>query len=227
MLTKRKYVDSHWLIFAVQGVISILFGWYAAFTSRQDVTVLVNIVGATMLALGIVELFNLLRRAHLRETWGLALGVALIEVAVAFTLLFTNGAEPVLHLAIVAGYTVIRGVFELMIGLRAVDDSTDKFIWALTGMCGVIMGFAILNSGAQGDSIFIKYFGEYMMLYGVAELIYGAHNRDQARTLKSERKAIAKKSSAKTVKAAPKKTAKKATSSRTSVKMKATTRRKK
>ena len=68
---------------------------------------------------------------------------------------------------------------------------------------------------------------KYMMLYGVAELIYGAHNRDQARTLKSERKAIAKKASAKSVKAAPKKTVKKATSSRTSVKMKATTRRKK
>jgi len=41
---------------------------------------------------------------------------------------------------LIAGYTIVRGVLEIMIGLKSVDDKTDKFIWILLGICGAIMG---------------------------------------------------------------------------------------
>jgi topoisomerase IA-like protein len=59
------------------------------------------------------------------------------------------------------------------------------------------MGFVILNSGNETVSdnalIFIKFFGAYMTLYGLANLIYGVHNHDQANDLKEERSIAAKK----------------------------------
>ena len=33
MSIKRKYVDSHWLIFAFEGAVALLFGWFALFTN--------------------------------------------------------------------------------------------------------------------------------------------------------------------------------------------------
>ena len=205
MSIKRKYVDSHWLIFAFEGAVALLFGWFALFTNLADTSALVSIVGSLLLGLGIIELFNLLRRTHLNETWGFTLISALVEVAVAFALLFTSNQDLVWHLALIAGYTVVRGVFEILIGLRAVDDTTDKFIWVVTGICGAVMGFVILNSGnavvVDNAPTFIKFFGAYMTLYGLANLIYGVHNHDQATDLKAERSEAAKKA-AKTVKAA-------------------------
>ena len=205
MSIKRKYVDSHWLIFAFEGAVALLFGWFALFTNLADTSALVSIVGSLLLGLGIIELFNLLRRTHLNETWGFTLISALVEVAVAFALLFTSNQDLVWHLALIAGYTVVRGVFEILIGLRAVDDTTDKFIWIVTGICGAVMGFVILNSGnavvVDNAPTFIKFFGAYMTLYGLANLIYGVHNHDQATDLKAERSEAAKKA-AKTVKAA-------------------------
>ena len=204
MSIKRKYVDSHWLIFAFEGVITLLFGWFALFTNLEDTDALISIIGSTLLGLGIIELFNLLRRTHLNETWGFSLFSALAEVAIAFVLLFTSNQALVLHLALIAGYTVLRGVFEILIGLRAVDDITDKFIWVATGICGAIMGFVILNTGsieiADNAPAFIKFFGSYMALYGFSNLIYGVHNCNQAQDLKAERVAAAKKA-AKTLKA--------------------------
>lgn len=230
MSIKRKYVDSHWLIFAFEGAVALLFGWFALFTNLTDTSALVSIVGSLLLGLGIIELFNLLRRAHLNETWGFTLISALIEVAVAFALLFTSDQELVWHLALIAGYTVVRGIFEILIGLRAVDDATDKFIWIITGICGAVMGFVILNSGnavvTDNAPTFIKFFGAYMTLYGLANLIYGVHNHDQAIDLKAERseaakkaaKTLAKKATAKkpaTKKAPAKKTAAKKTTKKT------------
>ena len=240
MSIKRKYVDSHWLIFAFEGAVALLFGWFALFTNLRDINALVSIVGSTLLGLGIIELFNLLRRAHLNETWGFTLVSALIEVGVAFALLFTADQELVWHLALIAGYTVVRGLFEILIGLKAIDDITDKFIWVITGICGAIMGFVILNSGNQTISdnalIFVKFFGAYMTLYGLANLIYGVHNHDQETGLKAERSEAAKKGAKKlaaVAKAPAKKTvktpAKKAAAKKTTAKKaaaKKTTRRK-
>lgn len=208
MTTPRKYIDSHWLIFAFQGVISLLFGWFVMFTGLTDTTALVATVGAFLLGLGVVELFNLLRRTHLKETWGLSLAVAVFEIAIALGLLFTLNQNIALHLAIIASYTIFRGVFEILIGLKSIDDSTDRMIWTICGICGVVMGFVILNSGSFGyANTFIQFFGAYMMVFGLSNLIYGVHNRDQKHTAKAERRqAAARRTQKKTIKKNVKKT---------------------
>ena len=235
MSIKRRYVDSHWLIFAFEGVVALLFGAFALFTNLSDTSALVSIVGSLLLGLGIIELFNLLRRTHLNETWGFTLVSALIEIATAFALLFTSDQNAVWHLVLISAYTVVRGFFEILIGLQSVDDRTDKFIWVIIGICGTIMGFVILNSGEttveDNAPTFIKFFGAYMMLYGLANLIYGVHNHDQANDLKAERSAAAKKGAKKLAKVATSKTTKKAPAKKTATKKstakKTTTKRKK
>ena len=204
MTTKKKFIDSHWLVFALQGVISLLFGWYIMFTGRTDLRMLVTVVGVTLLGLGIVELFNVLHRHTHQETWGLNLGIAAIEIAVSLALLMTLDQNVAWHLTIIAAYTLCRGIFEILIGLKSIDDSTDKFIWLVCGICGAILGFVILNSGHFATTAFLQFFGTYMMIFGLGNLIYGVHNRDQQREYKREladkRKKSAKKSTTKTAK---------------------------
>ncbi len=193
MSIKKKYVDSHWLVFAFQGILALLFGCFAVFTGVKDTVSLVAIVGSTLLGLGVIELFNLLYRTHAKETWGLSLAVAVIEVVVAMLLLFTLSQNIALHLTIISVYTLIRGVFEILIGLKSVDDATDKAIWVISGICGAVLGFVIFNSGSVRVQAFIQFFGVYMLIFGLTNLIYGVHNNDQSRELSAQRKAIATK----------------------------------
>lgn len=193
MSIKKKYVDSHWLVFAFQGILALLFGCFAVFTGVKDTVSLVAIVGSALLGLGVIELFNLLYRTHAKETWGLSLAVAVIEVVVAMLLLFTLSQNIALHLTIISVYTLIRGVFEILIGLKSVDDATDKAIWVISGICGAVLGFVIFNSGSVRVQAFIQFFGVYMLIFGLANLIYGVHNNDQSRELSAQRKAIATK----------------------------------
>lgn len=223
MSTKLKYIDSHWGIFALQGIVALLFGWFALFTSSSDIQTLVIVVGSVLLSLGIIELLNLLARTRTKNTWGVSLVMAILEISAGLALLFTYEQNVAWHLIVIAAYTILRGIFEIILGLRAIDDLTDKFIWTLAGVCACIMGVVILNTGHLGTTPFIKYFGSYMMVFGVVNLIYSVHNNEQGKDYRSEKLAAKKKISktlelktpvskttTKTVKKTAKKTAKKA-----------------
>ena len=223
MSTKLKYIDSHWGIFALQGIVALLFGWFALFTSSSDIQTLVIVVGSVLLSLGIIELLNLLARARTKNTWGVSLVMAILEISAGLALLFTYEQNVAWHLIVIAAYTILRGIFEIILGLKAIDDLTDKFIWILAGVCACIMGVVILNTGHLGTIPFIKYFGSYMMVFGVVNLIYSVHNNEQGKDYRSEKLAAKKKISktlelktpvskttTKTVKKTAKKTAKKA-----------------
>jgi len=223
MSTKLKYIDSHWGIFALQGIVALLFGWFALFTNSSDIQTLVIVVGSVLLSLGIIELLNLLARTRTKNTWGVSLVMAILEISAGLALLFTYEQNVAWHLIVIAAYTILRGIFEIILGLRAIDDLTDKFIWILAGICACIMGVVILNTGHLGTIPFIKYFGSYMMVFGVVNLIYSVHNNEQGKDYRSEKLAAKKKISktlelktpvskttTKTVKKTAKKTAKKA-----------------
>lgn len=223
MSTKLKYIDSHWGIFALQGIVALLFGWFALFTSSSDIQTLVIVVGSVLLSLGIIELLNLLARTRTKNTWGVSLVMAILEISAGLALLFTYEQNVAWHLIVIAAYTILRGIFEIILGLKAIDDLTDKFIWILAGVCACIMGVVILNTGHLGTTPFIKYFGSYMMVFGVVNLIYSVHNNEQGKDYRSEKLAAKKKMSktlelktpvskimTKTIKKAAKKTAKKA-----------------
>lgn len=198
MTTKLKYIDSHWGIFALQGIVALLFGWFALFTNSSDIQTLVIIVGSVLLSLGIIELLNLLARTRTKNTWGVSLVMAILEISAGLALLFTYEQNVAWHLVVIAAYTILRGIFEIILGLRSIDDLTDKFIWILAGVCACIMGVVILNTGHLGTIPFIKYFGSYMMVFGVVNLIYSVHNNEQGKDYRSE-KLVAKKKISKTL----------------------------
>lgn len=194
MANKRKYTESHWLVFAFQGVVGLLFGWYVMFTNITALNTLIMIAAATLLVLGIISIFNLIHRKRLQHAWGLTLVDAIIEVAIAGVLFFVKDADYTIKISLIAGYTLFRGVLEILIGLKSLTDSTDRFMWTVCGICGVILAFVIFNAGAFADpTTFIKFFGTYMMIYGITNLIYGVHNKNELTEQKEHRRLLAKK----------------------------------
>ena len=80
---------------------------------------------------------------------------------------------------IISIYTIASGVVDIFHSFLSTIDPTDQFIRVLAGVIGCVFGLVILNAGDFEISIFIRFFGAYMMIVGVTSLIYGAHNRSQ------------------------------------------------
>ncbi len=193
--TNRKFIDSHWLVFAVQGALALIFGWLMLFNPSSNIGYMITLVAIFLAAMGVVELFNALHREHKKNSWAVTLIIAIVDLPVAASLYFTINENAAWHLTLIAVYTLVRGIIELLIGLKVPDDSTDRFIWSVCGICGAIMGIVIFNSGRLPEANFVRFFGAYMLILGVSSLIYGVHNRAQKLEAKLARTKITKKRS--------------------------------
>lgn len=176
---KRKYIDSHWLVFILQGIIAALFGCITLFAADKTPLELIPTVSLSLIALAVVEIANLIHRSIKHHGWIVSVLVALFDLTFGLVLLTFSQQEPVWYMVMIAGYTLVRGIFEILLGFRTTIDPTDQFIWVLCGMCGAIFGIVILNSGHLGGNNFVRFFGAYLLILGVSSLIYGAHNRTQ------------------------------------------------
>ncbi len=186
---KRKYIDSHWLEFMFQGAVALLFGCLTLFTSSEHPQNLIPVIGVSLLALAVVEFANSLQRSRNKHGWLVATLVALFDAGFGVTLVMFTGASMAIQLCLLAAYTILRGIFELLLGFRTTVDPTDRFIWVLCGLCGVVFGFVILNSGHLANVDFVRFFGAYMLIFGVSSLIYGNHNHVQQREVYGSSKA--------------------------------------
>ena len=176
---RRKYIDSHWLIFLIQGGVAMIFGWLALFTGSSETGWLVSVTSMFLLGLGLIELCNALIRKRHQHGSLVSLVVAAVDIGAGIALMLTLSQNVIWHLTIIAGYTIFRGIFEIIMGFRSTVDPTDRFIWVLCGVVAAIMGFAILNSGHLETVNFIRFFGAYMLVFGTGSMIYGVHNRSQ------------------------------------------------
>lgn len=194
MAVKRKYIDSHWLVFMFQGVIALFFGCLTLFTSDDSsVCGMMPMVGIFLFALAVVELANAIYRSRRHDGWLVSVLIAAFDAIFGIAILLISDKPMAWQLSLVAAYTLLRGCFEILLGFRTTVDPTDRFIWLLCGACGIIFGFAIFNAGHLPNIDFLRFFGAYMIILGVSSLIYGRHNREQKIEDREARSLAAKK----------------------------------
>ena len=175
----RRFIDKHWFIFIIRGVLAGIFGFIALFGGMADVENMIAIISLFLLFMGIIDSAGALYNSTKKHGWVNSIIDAVIDVAAALLLLFFAQGNLVFGLMILSVYTVLSGVIDIFHGFLSTTDPTDRFIRILSGVCGCIMGAVIVNAGNFEVSTFIRFFGAYMLIVGVTSMIYGVHNRAQ------------------------------------------------
>ena len=175
----RRFIDKHWFIFIIRGVLAGIFGFIALFGGMADVENMIAIISLFLLFMGIIDSAGALYNSTKKHGWVNSIIDAVIDVAAALLLLFFAQGNLVFGLMILSVYTVLSGVIDIFHGFLSTTDPTDRFIRILAGVCGCIMGAVIVNAGNFEVSTFIRFFGAYMLIVGVTSMIYGVHNRAQ------------------------------------------------
>lgn len=204
----RKFIDKHWLVFCFRGILGLIFGFYALSGQISSLPVTLSVISVFLLAMGIIDSSNALYSSIKKHGWINSVIDSLIDIIAALLLLFVANDNVTFSLTVIAVYTFLSGIIDLVHSFVTVEDSTDRFIRIITGICGCVMGIIIINAGDFEFSTFIRFFGAYMLIVGVTSSIYGIHNRDQLHEDKAARRESAKKGAA--TKAAKKSTTKKA-----------------
>ncbi len=202
----RRYIDKHWFVFIIRGLMAAIFGFLALFGVLSDYEIVISVIAIFLLLMGIVDSVSALYASVKKHGWINSVIDALIDIAAALALLFFAKDSLVASLVIIAVYTIVSGLIDVFHGFLSTVDPTDRFIRVLAGVLGCIMGIVILNAGEFEVMTFIRFFGAYMLVVGVTSLIYGVHNRSQGVEDKQARSQAlkGKKKSKKTTKKAKK-----------------------
>ena len=175
----RRYIDKHWMVFLVRGVLAATFGCYALFGGMKDIGNAIAVVSVLLLLMGIVDAIGALYSSTKKHGWFNAVLDAAVDVTAALCLLFFAKDDLTSSLVVLSVYTIASGIIDIVHSFVSTVDPTDKFIRALSGICGFVIGLVIFNAGSFEVSTFIRFFGAYMLIVGVTSLIYGVHNRAQ------------------------------------------------
>lgn len=175
----RRYVDKHWSVFVVRGVLAGIFGLMTLFGGISDFEMVISVVGIFLLLMGIVDSVSALYASMRKRGWVVSVVDALIDVAAALALMFFAKNNIVTGMVAIAVYTLVSGLVDVFHGFLSTVDPTDRFIRILVGVLGCIMGIVIFNSGEFEITTFVRFFGAYILLVGVTSMIYGIHNRSQ------------------------------------------------
>ena len=203
----RRYIDKHWFVFIIRGLMAAVFGFLALFGLMTDFEIVISVVSIFLLLMGIVDSVSALYASVKKHGWINSVIDALVDIAAALALLFFARNNIVTGLVIIAVYTIVSGLIDIFHGFLSTVDPTDRFIRVLAGVLGCIMGIVILNAGEFEIMTFIRFFGAYMLIVGVTSMIYGVHNRaqniedkiarSQARKTKTAKKTVKKAKKAK------------------------------
>ncbi len=207
----RKFIDKHWLVSIIRGVLAATFGIVTLFGAMRDWELLVSVMAVFLLCMGIIDSASALYASVKKHGWINSIFDAAVDVIAALFLLFFAQNNLLASLIIISAYTFVSGVIDIFHGFLSTVDPTDRFIRVITGILGCVMGLVILNAGDLEITTFIRFFGAYMLIVSVTSMIYGVHNRAQNIEDKVARKESAKKGAAKkaSAKKSPAKTPKK------------------
>lgn len=175
----RRYIDKHWLMFLMRGVMAAVFGCLILFSGAIGISDIIAIVSVFLLFMGIIDAVGALYSSTKKHDWVNSIIDALIDIVAAVALLFFAKDSLVTSLVILSVYTIMSGVIDIFHGFLSTVDPTDRFIRILAGVCGCVMGVVILNAGNLEITTFVRFFGAYMLVVGVTSMIYGVHNRAQ------------------------------------------------
>ena len=193
MSIKRKYIESHWGVFVLKGLVSLGAGFYMMFTHRPDVNFLIQFVGWMMMVLGIIEVMNVVYRKRRAYNWGFPLALGVVEMGMSVALLYTVVPNATLaellpiRITMLACYVLVVSILTIIIGFKSFSNLTDRFMWIVNGTLGCILAFVIFNAGNIGNIAHIMLFGTYLLINGLTDLFFGIHSKDELKEIHSER----------------------------------------
>jgi len=193
--TTKKFIESHWLTFAMKGAISVVAGMCLMFANGWNTEILIHIVGWTMIGLGLIELINMIHRSHKQANWGFPLFLGLLEIAIAVILLVSSipglGIEYQIpfRIATLSGYVLFASVVTIFIGFASFTNLTDRFMWIVNGMLGSVLAFVLFAGSGLSITMHIELFGVYLLINGLTDLFFGVHSHDEKLQDKADRTA--------------------------------------
>jgi len=181
-----------WWIFALRGVIAILFAVMALMWPGLTLLALTGLFAAYALLSGIVLIAGAVKLRKTDDHWGLLLLLGLVGIAAA-ALTFMHPALTALLLVLVIGANaLVTGVLDIALAIRLRRIVHDEWMMLINGIAAVVFGILVFLFPAAGALALVWLISLYAVVTGVLllGLAFRLRARAKARTGVAERRVV-------------------------------------
>jgi uncharacterized membrane protein HdeD (DUF308 family) len=165
-------ISRNWWMFALRGVVAIIFGVVAFARPEQALQALILVFGAYALVDGIFAMFaGIASYRHFERWWAVLLeGVA--GVVIGLLTFFWPNITALVLLYFIAAWALITGIFEIVVAIQLRHVITGEWMLILGGLLSILFGVLLFVSPAVGAVSVIWMIGIYAITFGILEIVF-------------------------------------------------------
>ncbi len=175
----------NWWMYAVRGVVAVIFGVLALIWPGQALQALVLVFGAYALVDGIFAIFaGIAARGSFERWWAMLLeGVA--GVVIGLLTFFWPNITALVLLYFIAAWALITGIFEIVAAIQLRRVITGEWMLILGGLLSILFGVLLFVFPGAGAVSVVWMIGIYAIFFGISEIIFAFRLRGLGHVLES------------------------------------------
>ena len=177
-----RNLAQNWWALVIRGVAGVLFGIAALVWPPAAVAALVLLFGAYALVDGIFNIVAAVRAPREGGRWGWLTFSGTIGIATGLITFFFPGITALALILLVAVWSVVTGVAEIVAAVRLRKQIRHEWLWILSGLLSVAFGVLLFLLPAAGALALAIWIGAFMLVFGALLIGFGIRLRNWART---------------------------------------------
>ncbi len=165
-------ITHNWWLYAVRGLVAVLFGILAFTRPEQTVQALVLVFGVFALVDGVFAIFAGIASYRYFERWWAVLLEGVAGVVIGLLTFFWPNITALFLLYIIAAWALITGIFEIVAAIQLRRLIMGEWMLILGGLLSILFGVLLFVFPAAGAVSVIWVIGIYAVVFGISEIIF-------------------------------------------------------
>lgn len=161
------YLARNWWVLMIRGICAILFGVLAFIWPALTLYVLMILFGAYALVDGVTTLVLSFAGRGEGQSWGSMLIVGLLGIAAGIITFLMPGLTAVMLLFIIAGWSIVRGIFEIIAAIRLRKAIEHEWLLGVAGAISIVFGLVLLARPLVGALALVWLIASYSIVFGI------------------------------------------------------------
>ena len=162
----------NWWMYAVRGVVAIIFGVVAFARPGQALQALVLVFGAYALVDGIFAMFAGIASYRYFERWWAMLLEGMAGVVIGLLTFFWPNITALALLYFIGAWALITGVFEIVAAIQFRRVITGEWMMILGGLLSILFGVSLFVFPIAGVVSVVWMIGIYAVVFGISGIIF-------------------------------------------------------
>ena len=167
----EKFTQNWWM-YAVRGLVAIIFGILAFTRPEQALQALVLVFGAFALLDGTFAIFAGIASYRYFESWWAVLLEGVSGVLIGLLTFFWPNITGLVLVYMIAAWALITGIFEIVAAIQLRRLITDEWMLILGGLLSILFGVLLFVFPVVGAVSVLWVIGIYAVVFGISEIIF-------------------------------------------------------